>query len=225
MSAQTVLIVAAHPDDEALGCGGAIARHADAGDAVHILFVADGVGARGSDKTELTARMTAAKSAAKILGAREPRFLNLPDNRLDTVPLLDIVQSIEREADPLQASIIYTHHGGDLNVDHRVTHQAVMTAFRPLPGRPARSIFGFETLSATEWSTASTGDAFRPNHFIDIGAQLDRKLAALDAYAAEMRPAPHPRSPEVVRALAVVRGSAAGLAAAEAFTVLRTIER
>jgi LmbE family N-acetylglucosaminyl deacetylase len=117
------------------------------------------------------------------------------------------------------------HHGGDLNVDHRVVHAAVVTAFRPLAGATVRKILAFETLSSTEWASSAVGLAFRPNHFVGIDRQLDRKLAALGAYAEEMRPFPHPRSAEAVRALAVLRGSSAGLAAAEAFMTIRHIER
>ena len=224
---ETVLIVAAHPDDEVLGCGGVMAKHADSGDAVHVLFVADGVGARGGAKApkgELARRKAAARRAAKILGANAPQFLDFPDNRLDGVDLLDVTKAIEAFAANLKPSIVYTHHGGDLNIDHRLVHQAVVTAFRPLPGAPTRNILAFETLSSTEWATPAIGQAFQPDRFIGIEKQLKRKLGAIDVYRDEMRPFPHPRSPNAVRALAVLRGSAAGLPAAEAFMTVRWVE-
>lgn len=220
-----VLVVAAHPDDEALGCGGAMRRHADAGDKIDVLFLCDGVGARNQNTGgESSARREAANSAAKILGASEPLFLNFPDNRLDSVPLLDIVQAIEGVIGEIRPQVVYTHHGGDLNVDHRIAMGAVMTACRPHAGSPVRSIYAFEVPSSTEWAPPRAEDAFLPQHFVDISAQLYAKLAALDAYKTEMRTFPHPRSIEAVTALAKWRGASAGLEAAEAFAVLRQIE-
>lgn len=221
---EKVLVVAAHSDDEVLGCGGTIARHVDAGDIVDILFVADGVSSRGNDPRELERRCDAARRAAEILGARPPRFLNLPDNQLDTVPRLTIIQAIERASAALEPARVYTHHAGDLNIDHRIVHEAVVTAFRPLSGSSVRALLAFEVLSSTEWATRPPEMGFRPDHFIDVHRQMHRKLAALAAYAEEMRPFPHPRSIEAVRALATLRGSSAGLQAAEAFMTLRVVE-
>jgi LmbE family N-acetylglucosaminyl deacetylase len=214
---QTVLIVAAHPDDELLGCGGAIARHAREGAKVYVLFMTDGVGARGATGGE-AARRKSAEAALKILGAEAPMFLDFPDNAMDGVPLLDIVKKIEEAVARVKPSIVYTHHGGDLNVDHQVTHRAIMTACRPLPGSSVRAIYGFEVLSSTEWSLAP----FHPARFVGIDIEL--KLKALREYHQEMREAPHARSYEAVRALAVVRGASAGLPAAEGFSVLRLVE-
>lgn len=220
-----VLVVAAHPDDEALGCGGAIARHAAAGARVEIVFLADGEGARGPAAGDVAARQTAARRAAEILGARPPRFVDLPDNRLDSVPLLEIISRLERALDGYAPEIVYTHSGGDLNVDHRLVHQAAVTLFRPLPGARWRGLFAFEVPSSSEWSTPAIGPVFAPDRFVDISAFVERKMAALAAYAAEMRPFPHARSCEAVRALATWRGATAGVAAAEAFQTLRWIER
>jgi LmbE family N-acetylglucosaminyl deacetylase len=220
-----ILVVAAHPDDEALGCGGAIARHAAAGDRVEIVFLADGEGARGAAAGEVAARQAAARRAAEILGARAPRFVDLPDNRLDSVPLLDVIGRLERALNGYAPEIVYTHSGGDLNVDHRVVHQAVVTLFRPLPGACWGGLLAFEVPSSSEWSTPAIGPVFAPDRFVDISAFLERKMAALAAYDAEMRPFPHARSYEAVRALATWRGASAGLTAAEAFETLRWIER
>ena len=228
-SRRAVLVVAAHPDDEILGCGGALARHAAGGDTVHVLIVAEGATSRDARRdpagreAELTALKTAALRAASTIGAEEPRLLGLPDNRLDALPLLDVIKPIEAVAEAVAPEIVYTHHAGDLNVDHRIVHQAVVTACRPLPRSPVRAIYAFETVSSTEWQSA--GDAFRPQRWVDIAPFLHLKLQALEAYAAEMRPFPHARSLEAVEALARVRGAAAGLKAAECFMVVRELVR
>lgn len=226
---RVVLAVAAHPDDEILGCGGTLARHAAEGDTVHILIVAEGATSRDARRDphgrepELAALKAAASCAADAIGAEEPRMLGLPDNRLDGLPLLDVVKPIEAIVEAVKPAIVYTHHAGDLNVDHRIVHQAVVTACRPLPDSPVRAIYAFETVSSTEWQ--SGGDPFRPRRWVDIEPYLERKLLALDAYAAEMRPFPHARSREAVEALARIRGAAAGLKAAECFMVVREVVR
>ena len=220
-----VLVVAAHPDDEILGCGGTVARHAAEGDDVHILIVAEGATSRPKGSKDDVEQLTeAANRAAEAIGAKAPRLLGLPDNRLDTVALLDIIQPIEDIIREVTPQTVYTHHGSDLNLDHRTVHQAVVTACRPLPGSSVRRLYGFETLSSTEWSTASMGPAFNPAHFVGISDFLAAKNAALECYEMEMRPFPHPRSVEAVTALARVRGSQAGLATAEAFEVILDIQ-
>ncbi len=225
----TVLVVAAHPDDEILGCGGTLARHAAAGEAVHVLILAEGATARDERRSaqahanELAALRQAAADAAACIGARPPRFAGFPDNRMDSLDLLDIVKAVETVVAETAPAVVYTHHGGDLNQDHRLTHQAVLTACRPLPGAPVRAIHAFETLSSSEWGSPMPGAGFVPSRFVDIGAQLETKLRALECYAAEMRPFPHARSRDNVTALARHRGASAGLPAAEAFVVLREI--
>ncbi len=219
---EKVLVVAAHPDDEVLGCGGTMARHAAAGDEVHVLFLADGEGAR-LDAGSVPERMRTARAAAEILGARDPEFLSLPDNRLDSLDLLDVVRRVEYVVERVRPTVVYTHHGGDLNIDHRIACKSVLTACRPLPGHPVRAIYAFEVASSTEWADSSTPDAFRPDRWVDVTAQLDAKHRALECYVAEMRPFPHSRSFEAVEALARWRGASAGLEAAEAFTTLRVV--
>ncbi|MDP1878029.1 MAG: PIG-L family deacetylase [Actinomycetota bacterium] len=222
----TVLVVAAHPDDETLGCGGAIARHTDAGDTVIVMFLADGVTSRDPDAdhaAELARRRQAAEAAARILGVADLAFGDLPDNRMDTVPLLEIAQAVELAVASYAPTTVYTHHRHDLNVDHRRTHEAVMTACRPQPGSTVATILAFETPSSTEWRTADPTSAFAPTWYVDIGATLDRKILALEAYAEEMRPWPHPRSTQAVRHLAHWRGSTVGREAAEAFVLTRHV--
>lgn len=220
----SVLVVAAHADDEALGCGGTIARHVEAGDHVEVVFVADGVSSRpGAVERDLAGRLQATERAKQILGITNIRFLGLPDNRLDSVPLLDIVQSLEVIIAELKPAVVYTHHNGDLNVDHRVTHRAVMTACRPLPHATVREILAFEVLSSTEWGDAGASP-FIPNYFVDISTTLEIKLRALNAYSMEMREPPHSRSLVHVANLAQHRGHCVGVDAAEAFMLVRRVK-
>ncbi len=218
-----VLAMVAHPDDEVLGAGGTLARHVAQGETVHIAFLTDGVGARGDDDAAAGRRAAAARDAARILGAQEPQFLGLPDNRLDRMDLLDIVQAIEAIVGRIEPAVVYTHHGGDLNIDHAICHRAVLTACRPLPGCKVRRIYAMEIASSTEWAPGAA-NTFVPSRFVNIAATIGAKQRALDAYAEEMRAFPHARSAEAVAALAAWRGASAGLAAAEAFMVLREIE-
>lgn len=221
---RTVLACVAHADDEALGCGGTLAAHAAAGDDVHCLIFADGVTSRGSIPAgALAGRDDAASRAAEALGIRPPVRLGFADQRLDGECLLDITQALERLARDIGPTIVYTHHPDDLNRDHQLVSQAVLTAFRPTPGQSVRAVYGFETLSSTEW--AFHRPSFHPSRFVDISDTLERKLAAIDAYALEMRPFPHARSREAVEAQARSRGVQVGWAAAEAFSVLRQLDR
>jgi len=218
----TVLIVVAHPDDEVLGVGGTVAWHAARDDVVHSLILGEGEASRGTStrvarRRQAGLRQAAAKAAAE-LGAQEPLFRTYPDNRFDTVPLLSIVQDIEKTITAVRPTIVYTHHSGDLNVDHRVTYAAVLTACRPQPASLVRTMLTFETVSSSEW-----GAAFQPRLFIDIEKHLGTKRRALAHYRAEMRAFPHARSLENVEALARHRGATAGLKAAEAFDVVRSI--
>lgn len=218
-----ILVVAAHPDDEVLGCGGTINRHVNEGDNVFITFMADGVTSRNnSSDSELEARNESALAACNILGAESIQFLGFPDNRMDTVFLLDIVQGLEKVIEEIKPEAIYTHHSGDLNIDHRITHQAVMTACRPLPDSTVKEIYGFEVLSSTDWATPQN-NPFIPNIYIDINNYLSTKLDALEAYKEEMRYAPHSRCLEHVQILARHRGYSVGIEAAEAFVIYRMI--
>jgi len=221
---ERVLVIVAHPDDEVLGCGGTIARHVASGDAVHICFLTDGVGARGDDVRAAARRNAAARRAVAILGGSELTFHAFPDNRLDRVDLLTVVKTIEDEIANVQPTTIYTHHAGDLNIDHVICNRAVLTACRPLPGQAVRNIYAIEIASSTEWGSIGSSAPFTPTRYVDISKFIDLKRRALEAYAEEMRAFPHPRSYEALEALAHWRGSTAGLAAAEAFMVLREIE-
>ena len=224
-----VLVVAAHPDDEVLGCGGAIARHADSGDQVQVLIVAEGSTSRQQERDraqvrdELSALAKAAQTAGSILGAAGVELLDLPDNRLDSLDRLDLVKRIEQCVQCHQPGCVYVHHAGDVNVDHRRLHEAVVTACRPSPGHVVKRLLSFEVASSTEWQVPGSAPAFQPNWFVDISAQWERKREALEAYASEMRSWPHARSLEAVEHLARWRGSQVGVDAAEAFCLLRQL--
>ena len=225
-SNKKVLIVAAHPDDEVLGCGGTMARHHKQGDEVHVVFMADGVSSRTKislSSTDIEVRNKAAAAACKILHAQPAHFFSFPDNRMDAIPLIDIVQQLEKLISSIAPETIYTHNGSDLNVDHRITHEAVMTACRPQPDYPVKEIYSFEILSSTEWISVVANRPFSPNYFVDIGMTLALKMEALQVYHEEMRDFPHSRSYEGVGALARYRGVSVGVEAAEAFQVERIL--
>jgi N-acetylglucosamine malate deacetylase 1 len=224
---EVILVVAAHPDDEALGCGASVARWTQLGASASVLFLADGVFARGVDggkDAELLRRRNAAQRAGEILGFSDVSFLEFPDNRLDTVPLLALVQAVESAVDQLRPDTVLTHHVGDVNIDHRRLHHAVVTACRPQPGRTVRRLLFFEVASSTEWQPPGSAPSFQPNWFVDVGDTLEAKLAALECYEEEMREWPHSRSTEALRALALWRGATAGFEAAEAFMLGRLLE-
>ena len=228
--ADTITIIAAHADDEVLGCGGSIARHADAGARVHVLLVADGETSRGGSAAQtgdarVAARDAAAQRAGRVLGCASVEMLGLPDNRLDSVALLDVVKPIEAFVAKHRPSCVYTHHAGDVNVDHRVVHDAVLAACRPQPGHSVTELLFFEVPSSTEWRPPGSAPMFAPNWFVDISKTLKRKLDALREYQAELREFPHPRSLQAIEALAQWRGATAGVMAAEAFILGRKLIR
>ena len=224
-----ILIIAAHPDDEVLGVGGTIAVHRAKGDEVNILILAEGLTSRETVRDrdgkieELSELALSANKAHKILGSTSLELLDLPDNRMDSMDLLDVVKIIEERIEKYQPEIIYTHHSGDLNIDHRVCHNAVVTACRPQPGYCVKELIFFEVPSGTDYQIPGSAQPFVPNYFIDISSVLNLKLAALDAYSSEMREFPHTRSLEALEALAKVRGASVGLPAAEAFIIGRKI--
>lgn len=219
-----ILVIAAHPDDEVLGSGGAMALHNIKGDEVHVLFMTDGVSSRGNDLTEISNRQLSAQNAGKILGVKSITFLDYPDNQMDSVPLLKIVQDIEKAFSIVKPNIIYTHHAGDLNIDHQITHKAVMTASRPQPECCVREIYTFEILSSTEWAAQSSDSVFLPNYYVDISSVIDLKVQAMNIYEKEIRIFPHSRSIEGMMVLSKYRGSNMGMKNAEAFHIVRILK-
>jgi len=227
-SKNKILVVAAHPDDEVLGCGGTIKHHVNKGDEVHIILLAEGVTSRTKDgvvntNQELSELAKAAKKANDLLGVSTLHLQQLPDNKMDTVDLLSIVKIIENYIEIVDPNIVYTHHWGDVNIDHRLANEAVVTACRPIPPNQIEQILFFETVSSTEWQIGNEAKAFVPNWFVDISASLGDKLRALCEYSSEMRDWPHPRSYNGIESLARWRGASVGLEAAEAFMLGRKI--
>lgn len=223
-----MLCVSAHPDDEVLGAGGTLSILADMDVETHVLILGEGVGARyreGQRPDEEVASLSAqVRAAAAVLGA-EPHHLSLPDNRFDSIPLLDVVHAVERIKEEVAPDLVLTHHPGDLNVDHTVTCNAVLTAFRPLPDERPVTLLACETLSSTEWSAPVRAAPFVPNVYVDIGAGIDRKIAAMEQYSEEIRDWPHPRSSRGIEVAAQRWGMNVGVDAAEAFGLLRHVAR
>lgn len=218
-----VMVIAAHPDDEILGCGGTTAKHIAMKDIVQVHIMAEGITSRkgDNDKNELSQLHQSAIEANKVLGVTDLHLHNFPDNSMDTVPQLSITQKIEELIEKFQPNIIYTHHAGDVNLDHRRTHEAVVTATRPMPNGLRPTVLFFEIMSSTEWQVPYSAPAFLPNWYSDISETLELKLKALEIYESEMRDYPHARSVKGLELLARWRGTNVGSEAAEAFMLGR----
>ncbi|MBT4989640.1 MAG: PIG-L family deacetylase [Rickettsiales bacterium] len=224
MAKEKILIIAAHPDDEALGCGGYIAKKAEEGAEIKAVFLTNGVSARdeiGDD--EIKARNIALTKSSEILGIHEFYSFDFPDNRLDTVPLIEVIKEVERVIAEFLPNVIITHHLGDLNIDHQIAHKVALTACRPIVGRSVTQIIAFEVLSSTEWTSSSAANQFVPNLFVNITDFMEKKLASLNAYKDEMRESPHSRSLRAVEALATLRGECSGYKYAEGFMIIRQL--
>lgn len=223
-----ILVIAAHPDDEVLGCGGTLARLSAEGHSVSIIILGEGITSRHARREEADTALLAlhherARRAGALLGSRDVKVLGLPDQRFDTLPLLDITHAIEAEIDRVRPALVFTQHGGDLNQDHVITYRAALTATRPTAGHCVRRLLAYEVGSSTEWSFQRFEPVFRPAVFFDIAPHLETKIAAMQVYESEARPFPHPRSPDALRAAARRWGSVAGVEAAEAFELVREI--
>ncbi|WP_417845202.1 PIG-L deacetylase family protein [Thalassospira povalilytica] len=227
---ERVLVIAAHPDDEVLGCGGTIAKLRSGGVEVRVVFLAEGITARFlPNEFELSEVQSKIKRRHEN-GLRAMAFLGLEHKdiffgeryccRLDTVPQIDLVKEIEGHVKDFAPTTIYTHAAYDTNVDHRCAHQAVLTAMRPLGNLGQVSIYAFEILSSTEWNTVHP---FAPTAFVDVTDSIEAKVAAMKAYEDEMQPSPHPRSAEVIEGLATYRGTQVGVRYAEGFQLIRSL--
>ena len=223
-----VLVIAAHPDDETLGCGATIARLTREGHDVYIAILGEGVTSRYSQREEADRAIVEAlharsREVAQLLGAKDLFMYSLPDNRFDTVPLLDIIKIIEDLVARLNPQVVYTQHGGDLNIDHATLYRATLTATRPLSGTAVKELYAYEVASSSEWAFQQFAPTFQPNVFVDISDTLEKKIEAMEIYESEARAFPHPRSPQALRAIAQRWGSVAGLQAAECFQLVRWV--
>ncbi|WP_114575496.1 PIG-L deacetylase family protein [Saliphagus sp. LR7] len=221
----TVLCVGAHPDDEVLGVGGTLARHAADGETVSVLLLGDGEMARHETETEAARerreeRRREARAAGEVLGVESVRILDYWGNQLDDVALIDVVRDVERAIADVEPTTIYTHYSGDLNVDHQLVARAVRTAARPVADTTVDRILSFETPSSTELAIPTENNPFQPSTFVDITETMEAKMEAIDVYGSEMRDRPHPRSPDSLRANARLWGDRSGFRAAEPFEVV-----
>ncbi|WP_043262833.1 PIG-L deacetylase family protein [Streptomyces sp. CT34] len=217
-----VMAVVAHPDDEVIGPGGTLAKHVRAGDDVHVLILAEGKTSRADDPDpagSLAASGDETVASMAELGITRWTRLDLRDNQLDSYPLLELAQQVSAVVDEFAPEVVYTHHPGDLNIDHELTARACMIACRPHVSA-VRWLFAFATLSATDAGYAGR-PPFEPSVHVDVTDTLETKLAAMRRYSSELRDFPHPRSLQAMRSQAELFGAAAGGAAAEAFSVIR----
>jgi len=218
-----IMVIAAHPDDELLGCGGTLIKHSKNGDYIKTLILGQGMLSRGEDESILIKLRADAKKANGITGVNELKFFDFPDNAFDSVPLLKIIKVVENEMDNYQPDIIYTHFSNDLNIDHRRTFKAVMTAIRPQPGMKNPDIYSFYIQSSTDWISSTESVQFIPNVFVDIEPDIEQKLKALSEYETEMRDYPHSRSLESIRVFSQYWGTRVGKKYVEPFVLVRSV--
>jgi LmbE family N-acetylglucosaminyl deacetylase len=219
-----ILVVATHPDDEVLGCGGTIARHVSRGDRVDVLVVTRGAPEMYAEDQikQLRKELDAAHA---ILGVTAVNFLDFPAPKLDLVPAHELADAIAKQIESVRPAAVYIPHRGDLHSDHRCVFAAALVAVRPIGDAVVRRVLSYETLSETEWAAPVAEDAFLPSVFIDITEFLEKKKLALSAYRSQLKEFPHPRSLQTVECLARVRGSTVGIQAAEAYQLIREIDQ
>lgn len=224
-----ILVIAAHPDDEILGLGGTIRKRVENGDVVDCVILGEGATSREETRENVDTKVlnelhNHTLKSASIIGYKNVYFSNLPDNRFDSVDLLDVVKEVEKYIEKIKPDTIYTHHYGDLNIDHRITFEAVLTASRPVGDEYVKEIYAFETPSSTEWNFKYGESKFQPNVFVDITDTLKFKLNAMECYKTEIREYPHPRSLEALKIMAERWGSVVGKKYIEAFELIRKVE-
>lgn len=228
MKNKKILVIAAHPDDEILGCGGMIKKYSSNNE-INCLILGEGITSRYTNRdeapvTEINELRQKAIQVSNAIGIKRLIHHHLPDNRFDSIDFLDIVKLIEKEINVFKPEIIFTHSNADLNIDHRITFQAVLTATRPNLTSSIKEIYSFETPSSTEWAFGKINGIFNPNMFIDISDTINDKIEALKIYDTEINPFPHPRSAEALKAIAMRWGSVSGLQYAEAFETIKIIK-
>jgi len=224
-----ILVIVAHPDDEVLGCGGTICHFSQEGCKIYLCVLGEGITSRYQNRNECDSQYVSnlhktSKKISKIQGYKESFYFSLPDNRFDTVPILDIIKKIELLIEQIRPATIFTHHYGDLNIDHSITYRAVLTATRPLQDFCVKNIYTFEIPSSTEWAFSTLANAgFQPNTFVDISKTIDQKIKALELYTGEVKDYPHPRSPKAIQCISQKWGSTVGFLYAEPFQLIRSV--
>ncbi len=227
MIKKRILVVAAHPDDEIIGCGGTIARLTKEDHEVYTLILGEGITSRDKKrdiqkrKQDLDLLKDQAKKANSLIGVKNIFFFDFPDNLFDSLSLLEFIKVVEQIKNKIQPDIIFTHYHHDLNIDHQVTYSAVITATRPVPTEPVKEIYSFKVFSSTEWGYPTD---FSPDVFFDITKTFSTKLKAMNAYKSELRSFPHPRSLEGLTIDAQYWGISAGVKYAEAFKLVRLMK-
>lgn len=227
------MIVVAHPDDELLGLGASMNRLINEYNVTtHVVILGEGITSRSAERDpaqwekELAIHKANIHQAQQAIGYHSVSIYDFPDNRFDSVALLEIIKVVEKEKQQFQPDVIFTHHGGDVNVDHQYTFRAVITACRPMELEKVKTIITFETPSGTEWRPSTDPLHFIPNLFIGVSEEnLDAKVKGMEFYVFEKRPFPHPRSPEALKIQAQRWGVAVGCYLAEAFCLVRNIQK
>jgi LmbE family N-acetylglucosaminyl deacetylase len=214
-----VLVVCAHPDDETLGVGATLALHIAKNDDVQVLIFSEGETARGKKNSKISMRQKQTHNACKILGIKKIKFLQYPDQKLDSVPISELSKQVEQVIKQYSPNIVYTHYWDDVNQDHRQVFEATSIAVRPVPKSKISKFFVFDTPSSTEWN--SKNSSFTPNIFVDIKKTLPKKLKAFNQYEHEVMKYPHPRSLESIKNRAKYWGNSVGLEFAEPFILIR----
>jgi LmbE family N-acetylglucosaminyl deacetylase len=217
------LVVAAHPDDEVLGCGGLIAKLINQGEQVRVVFLAEGSSCRYEAfnkevQEEINFRSQCSIEALRSLGVSSHNFYNLPCGRLHKEPFIEIAKIVEKEISDYNPTTVLTHSSSDVHDDHKITYRAVLQATRPV-GKIVKNLLSFEILSSTEWNYI---EAFKPNILVDITSTINEKINAMHCYSTEQPKYPHPRSDQVIRSLATMRGSQSGVEYAEGFKIIRS---
>lgn len=219
-----LLIAAAHPDDEVLGCFATAAKLIQMGYEVFTLILGRGKTARGeTTAAELEQLDREMKKANGVIGVKEIFTYDFPDNMFDSVPLLKVVKAVEEVKRVVAPNIIITHHSSDINIDHRIVYSAVMTAARPIAKEKTQAIYSMCVPSSTEWNSYTKESAFIPNVFVDVTDTINLKLKVMEEYASELRDYPHPRSLRYLKDLAALNGAAVGLKFSENFRLVRKV--
>lgn len=222
-----ILIIAAHPDDEVLGCFGTVARLIKENDyEAYTLILGEGKTSRDekreveNKKEELEVLNNEISNANNVIGIKKVFVETFPDNRFDSVDLLDIIKAISKVKEEIKPDIIFTHYENDLNIDHQITYKAVITATRPMADETVKEIYSFEVLSSTEWNYPLS---FVPDTHFDISTTIDLKIEAMKEYESELCDYPHPRSLEGIELNAKYNGMRVGKKYVESFKSVRII--